>query len=67
MKTYKLPVSWECYGILEIEAESFDDFMDKVNEFRIDDDCLEIPTESYYVDASFEINEDDEVIKVING
>jgi len=66
MKKYKLPVTWEAYGILEIEAEDDMDFLVKLHNYRINNDELPLPTESEYVDGSFQINDDDDMIEEMN-
>jgi cytochrome c oxidase assembly protein Cox11 len=51
MKVYKLFVTWECYGELEIEAENIEQAIDKAYGEEI-----ELPV-GYYVDDSFVIDE----------
>ena len=55
MKKYKLPVTWEMCGTVEIEAESIEDAIAYFNE-NIDD--IEIPTDYEYVDSSFRLTDD---------
>jgi hypothetical protein len=48
----RLPVTWEEYGIVEIEADSIEDAIAKFDEI-----CDELPLpEGDYVDASFDLS-----------
>jgi len=66
MKKYKLPVSWEAYGILQIEAKDDIDFLTKVRNYKINSDELPLPQESDYIDGSFKIEEEDDIILEMN-
>ncbi len=66
MPKFKLPVTWEAYGVIEIEAKNEKDFIRKVDIYREDDSALKLPDEKIYVDGSFLID-DDEVIVAENG
>ena len=57
MKTYKIPVSWEVYGSLEIQADSLEDAI-----MKAEDSCL--PRNGEYIEGSFRI--DHEVISEYN-
>ena len=52
-KEYKIPCSWQVYGTLYIEADSWDEAIEKAEEHE-----TPLPTESSYVDASFEVDHD---------
>ena len=52
-KEYKIPCSWQVYATAEVEAESWDDAIQKVEE-----DDFPLPTDPDYVDASFEVDYD---------
>ena len=56
MAKFKLPVTWEMYGTVEVEAESLDAAVDYFNE---NSDYIPLPEESHYVDASFNISCDE--------
>lgn len=61
-KTFKLPVTWEVHGFVNVEAKSLEeavqDFNENVDEYELFD--LE------YVDGSFRLTENDiEVLKLI--
>ena len=48
-KTYKIPVSWEVYGSVEIDAESVEE---AINIFDEQSDDIPLP-EGNYIDGSF--------------
>ena len=56
MKTWKIPVTWEVFGTVEIEAESLDEAMQIFDETE---DEISLPLYPEYVDASFK-REDEE-------
>jgi hypothetical protein len=62
MKTWKIPVTWEVYGTVNIEAESLDE---AIQIFDETEDEMSLPTDSEYIDASFK-REDYETIKLNN-
>lgn len=49
----KLPVCWEVCGFVEVEANSIDDAMDI---FQETSDHIPLPTDSDYVDGSFDLS-----------
>lgn len=53
-KKYKLPVSWEMCGIVEVEADSLEE---AVAYFENNSDHIAFPS-GEYVDASFGLNMD---------
>jgi hypothetical protein len=65
MAIFKLPVSWESFGVVKIEARDEKEFFEKVESYRLDDSDLDLPS-STYIDGSFRIEEDDDVIKSYN-
>lgn len=61
-KTFRLPVTWEVCGFVNVEAESLEEAVQDFNE-NIDE--YELP-DSEYVDGSFRLTEDNiEVLKLI--
>ena len=52
----KLPVTWEAFGIVEIEANSIEE---AVNYFNENSDYINMPKNSEYVDGSFCLSESD--------
>ena len=52
-KKWKVPVSWEMCGIIEIEAETLEDALEQV---QYHPDEVPIPDDSAYVDGSFSLS-----------
>ena len=52
----KLPVTWEAFGIVEIEANSIEE---AVNYFNENSDYINMPKNSEYVDGFFRLSESD--------
>lgn len=67
LKEFKIPVTWEVYGEVTVEAK---DALSALKEAkRIEDETdggFALPKESYYVDASFRIEEEIEMIETLN-
>lgn len=49
--TFKIPVSYEMYGHVTVEADSLEDAIDKVEEGPL-------PTDADYVAGSFQVDRD---------
>jgi hypothetical protein len=62
MATFKIPVSWEVFGIVEIEANSLDE---AINIFDETSDDIPLPLENDYIDGSF--NREDEETCALNN
>ena len=62
MKTFKIPVTWGSWGIVEVEAETLDEAL---NKFDRDEDQYPLP-EAEYIDGSFEREKDIEIIELNN-
>lgn len=58
MKTYKVPCTWEMFGVLEIEAAS----IEEAKRIAIEDSPL--PDDEEYVDGSLTV--DDDMLKYYN-
>ena len=54
MPKWKIPVTWEVCGIVEVERDRLEDAMDYV---RNDGDHIKLPRESHYVDGSFDLSQ----------
>lgn len=55
MKTWKIPVTWEMYGNVVVEAPTLQEAMD----IALDDDgVIPLPNDSYYVDGSWRLSYD---------
>lgn len=65
MKIFKIPVTWEVYGTVEIQANSEIEALELAYTIE-SEEGLPLPTEFEYVDGSFEINDDLDLIKMIN-
>ena len=50
-KTYRVPSSWQVYAHVEVEAESWEEAIAKV-----ESNSVPLPTDPNYVDASFEVD-----------
>jgi len=62
MKTFKIPVEWAVFGVVEIEAETLEEAIKKVDE---DNDEIPLP-EGDYIDGSWQVNKDSCLIEVLN-
>lgn len=51
MKTHRVPVVYQMYGHIEIEAASIEDAVKKVEDY-----CLPLPTDAEYVEGSFTVD-----------
>lgn len=55
-RLYRVPVVYEMYGHVEVEAESAEEAYDKVKDHPED---FNLPDEGFYVDDSFKVADDD--------
>ena len=55
MKTYRVPVVYQMYGYVEVEAESMAEAVDEVQNGGGD---MPLPTDADYVEGSFEVDHD---------
>ena len=63
MKTWKIPVTWEACGFVEIEAKTLEEAIEIA---RDDEEVIPLPEESDYVDGSWRVTEEDvEVIRTV--
>ena len=58
-QVFKIPVSWEVYGSVDIEAESLEE---AIEIFDDTEDEISLPTNNEYIDGSFK-REDIDFIK----
>lgn len=56
-KFWKIPVTWESYGTVEVEGATPEEALAN---FKEQMDELPLPTDSYYVDGSFRLSDDNE-------
>ena len=57
MKKWKIPVTWEVFGNVVVEADTLAEAMHIA---RDEEEILPLPDESDYVDGSWRITEEDE-------
>ena len=58
---YSIPVTWEVYGRVVVEASSKEEALKKFHEIEDNDEGgFELPQEHHYVDGSFRLSDDDE-------
>ena len=50
MKTYRVPVVWQMYGIVEVQAESLSEAIHEAQ-------AAPLPEDSSYIEGSFEVDE----------
>ena len=62
MKTWNIPVTWEVYGTVKIEAETLEEAI-KIFDKREEE--ISLPLDSEYIDGSFK-REDYEIIELNN-
>lgn len=53
MKKWRIPVCWEVYATIEVEAETLEEAMEIA---RDDDGQISLPTYNHYVDGSWQVN-----------
>lgn len=58
MKTYKIPVVWQMYGVVRVEADSLEQAMELALEAKLPD--------GDYIEGSFELD-NEEIIKEMNN
>lgn len=61
-KTFKIPCEWSLYGVLSIEAKST---QEAIIIARKEAKICALP-EGSYIDGSFELNLDEDLIEIIN-
>ena len=63
MKKYKIPVTYEVWGIVEVEAKSLEEALKYFDE---NEDIIELPINPEYIDGSFK-REEDEIFEFNNN
>ena len=63
MKKYKIPVTYEVWGIVEVEAKSLEEALKYFDE---NEDIIELPINPEYIDGSFK-REEDEICEFNNN
>lgn len=61
MKTFRLPVTWEVCGFINVTAETLED---AIKDFKENKDEYELPDDGEYVEDSFQLSDENlEIIK----
>jgi hypothetical protein len=63
-KIFKIPVSWECFGIVDIEADNLEE---AIKIFDETEDTIDLPLDYDYIDGSFNRDQDEEIIRDYNN
>ena len=66
MEKFKIPVTWEVYGTIEIEADSLEEAIQKFDDIEINGEGHQLPSNNSYIDGSFNREIDKEYIKEYN-
>lgn len=53
MKTFKIPVTWEVYSTIKVEAETLDEALSIFDEKESSEEDYSLPTDPEYIDGSF--------------
>ena len=56
MNKYRIAVTWEMCGYIDVESDTLEEAMQKVKD---DPDDFSLPVENDYVDGSFGLSKDD--------
>jgi len=65
MKVYKIPVTWEVYSLINVEAESLEEAIKIFDTKENSNKEYSLPTDSEYIDSSFK-RDNDEICKLVN-
>lgn len=66
MRTFQIPVMWEMYGTVEVEANSVEEALKVATETEINGEGFALPTDGTYIDDSFDIQNDLDLIEHLN-
>lgn len=66
MRTFLVPVTWEVYGTVEVQANNAIEALERAYDIEIKEG-FPLPVESHYIDGSFEIINEPELVEMING
>lgn len=65
LRKFKIPVCWEVYSHIEIEANSLEEAIKIFDEKEDSEDDFPLPTDPVYRDGSFK-REDEEICGLLN-
>ena len=63
---FKIPVSWEAYSTIDVEAETLEEALEKFDDFENNQEGYPLPKDWEYLDGSFS-REDIEFCKLVNS
>ena len=63
---FKIPVTWEVYGVIEVEAETLQKAVEIFDDFEMNKEGYPLPLDNEYVDGSFSRELDFENIELLN-
>ena len=66
LKEFKIPVTWKVYGEVVIKAKDMESALETAINIESFGEGLPLPTESEYIDGSFEIEQDMLLIEELN-
>lgn len=67
LKEFKIPVNWQLFGHVTVEAEDVESALEKaLHREYIRGEKFGLPDNGEYIDGSFEIEEDMELIRYMN-
>ena len=58
-KFWKIPVTWECYGTVEVEGDTIEEALVNFRKYEFEGPEYTLP-QGEYVDGSFKLSDDDE-------
>ena len=67
MRKFKIPVYWQMYGYVEIEAETAEEALQKAQEIENEGDGLDLPDKDCFLEDSFRIEDEICIIKELNS
>lgn len=66
-RTFKIPVSWQVEGYVEVEAESIEEALELVIKKENSDNPYDLPDNGDYLENSFVIEKDLDAIECYNA
>lgn len=66
MKEFKIPVSWEMYGCIKVEADTAEEALRIAEKKENAGMGFALPNNAEYIDASFKIENDIDLINFLN-
>ena len=60
LKTWKIPVTWEMYGTVEVKAATIADAIKEFLRIENETEGFSLPTDGEYSDGSFQLSTEDE-------